>query len=62
MLPVLAGSAALTREGRILVNEMIALYDRLDDCPPPTGHLARAEAYVATTKVIWQQRNGSHRP
>ncbi|GAA1335303.1 hypothetical protein GCM10009647_077320 [Streptomyces sanglieri] len=58
VLPALAGSAALTREGRILVNEMIALYHRLDDCPPPAGHLARAEAYVATTKVIWQQRNG----
>lgn len=62
VLPVLAGSAALTREGRVLVNEMITLYHRLDDCPPPTGHLARAEAYVATAKVIWQQRNGSHRP
>ncbi|MEE1769617.1 HEXXH motif-containing putative peptide modification protein [Streptomyces sp. JV185] len=62
VLPVLAGSAALTREGRVLVNEMITLYHRLDDCPPPTGHLARAEAYVATAKVIWQQRNGSHGP
>ncbi|WP_326767793.1 HEXXH motif-containing putative peptide modification protein [Streptomyces sp. NBC_01591] len=62
VLPVLAGSAALTREGRVLVNEMITLYHHLDDCPPPTGHLARAEAYVATTKVIWQQRNGQHRP
>ncbi|MFJ8851754.1 aKG-HExxH-type peptide beta-hydroxylase [Streptomyces sp. NPDC102437] len=62
VLPVLAGSAALTREGRVLVNEMITLYHRLDDCPPPSGHLARAEAYVATAQVIWQQRNGSHRP
>ncbi|MFD8822840.1 HEXXH motif-containing putative peptide modification protein [Streptomyces sp. NPDC059605] len=62
VLPVLAGSAALTREGRVLVNEMIALYHRLDDCPPPAGHLARAEAYVATAKVIWQQRNGPRRP
>ncbi|MCX5109410.1 HEXXH motif-containing putative peptide modification protein [Streptomyces sp. NBC_00378] len=62
VLPVLAGSAELTREGRVLVNEMIALYHRLDDCPPPAGHLARAEAYVATAKVIWQQRNGPHRP
>ncbi|MET9661740.1 HEXXH motif-containing putative peptide modification protein [Streptomyces sp. NPDC006510] len=59
VLPVLAGSAALTRGGRVLVNEMIALYHRLDDSPPPSGHLARAEAYVATAKVIWQQRNGS---
>ncbi|MFF9567884.1 aKG-HExxH-type peptide beta-hydroxylase [Streptomyces sp. NPDC014685] len=62
VLPVLAGSAALTREGRVLVNEMITLYHRLDDCPPPAGHLARAEAYVATAKVIWQQRNGPRRP
>ncbi|MFF2325350.1 MULTISPECIES: aKG-HExxH-type peptide beta-hydroxylase [unclassified Streptomyces] len=61
VLPVLAGSAALTREGRVLVNEMITLYHRLDDCPPPTGHLARAQAYVATARVIWQQRNGSRR-
>ncbi|MET8272213.1 MULTISPECIES: aKG-HExxH-type peptide beta-hydroxylase [unclassified Streptomyces] len=59
VLPVLAGSGALTAEGRVLVNEMITLYDRLADCPPPTGHLARAQAYVSTARVIWQQRNGS---
>ncbi|WP_406429636.1 aKG-HExxH-type peptide beta-hydroxylase [Streptomyces sp. NBC_01589] len=61
VLPVLAGSAGLTREGRVLVNEMITLYHRMDDCPPPPGHLARARAYVSTVKVIWQQRNGSRR-
>lgn len=61
VLPVLAGSAALTPEGRVLVNEMITVYHRLEDSPPPTGHLARAEAYVSTAKVIWQQRNGSSR-
>ncbi|MEV0781563.1 HEXXH motif-containing putative peptide modification protein [Streptomyces sp. NPDC050423] len=61
VLPVLAGSAALTTEGRVLVNEMITVYHRLEDSPPPTGHLARAEAYVSTAKVIWQQRNGSPR-
>ncbi|WP_326605743.1 aKG-HExxH-type peptide beta-hydroxylase [Streptomyces sp. NBC_01800] len=61
VLPVLAGSGALTTEGRVLVNEMITLYDRLADCPPPTGHLARAQAYVSTARVIWQQRNGSRR-
>ncbi|OKJ02387.1 hypothetical protein AMK18_13380 [Streptomyces sp. CB01249] len=61
VLPVLAGSAALTPEGRTLVNEMISVYDRLDDSPPPPGHLARAQAYVSTAKVIWQQRNGSRR-
>ncbi|WP_328920303.1 HEXXH motif-containing putative peptide modification protein [Streptomyces sp. NBC_00208] len=61
VLPVLAGSGALTTEGRVLINEMITLYDRLADCPPPTGHLARAQAYVSTARVIWQQRNGSRR-
>lgn len=61
VMPVLAGSALLTAEGRVLVNEMITLYHRLEDSPPPTGHLARAEAYVSTAKVIWQQRNGSPR-
>ncbi|MEU9536099.1 HEXXH motif-containing putative peptide modification protein [Streptomyces sp. NPDC048213] len=60
-LPVLAGSAALTPAGRTLVNEMITVYHRLDDSPPPPGHLARAQAYVSTAKVIWQQRNGSRR-
>lgn len=61
VLPALAGSAALTGEGRTLVNEMISVYHRLDDSPPPPGHLARAQAYVSTAKVIWQQRNGSRR-
>lgn len=61
VMPVLAGSGSLTPEGRVLVNEMITVYHRLEDSPPPTGHLARAEAYVSTTKVIWQQRNGSPR-
>ncbi|MEE4494529.1 aKG-HExxH-type peptide beta-hydroxylase [Streptomyces sp. BE230] len=61
VLPALAGSAGLTREGRVLVNEMIALYHRMDDSPPPPGHLARAKAYVSTVRVIWQQRNGSGR-
>ncbi|MFF5335183.1 aKG-HExxH-type peptide beta-hydroxylase [Streptomyces sp. NPDC013181] len=60
-LPALAGSAALTPAGRTLVNEMISVYHRLDDNPPPSGHLARAQAYVSTAKVIWQQRNGSRR-
>ncbi|MGW2655390.1 HEXXH motif domain-containing protein [Streptomyces sp. NPDC001478] len=61
VLPALAGSARLTPEGRLLVNEMITLYHRMDDCPPPAGHLARAKAYVSTVRVIWQQRNGSRR-
>ncbi|AXG80223.1 aKG-HExxH-type peptide beta-hydroxylase [Streptomyces paludis] len=59
VLPVLAGSGALTREGRVLVNEMITVYHRLADHPPPAGHLARATAYVRTARVIWRQRNGT---
>ena len=61
VLPVLAGSGALTPEGRVVVNELITLYHRLADCPPPTGHLARARAYVSTARVIWQQRIDSGR-
>ncbi|MFB6816876.1 HEXXH motif-containing putative peptide modification protein [Streptomyces sp. NPDC056347] len=61
-LPALAGSAELTREGRILVNEMIAIYHRMGDFPPPADHLARAQAYVATTRVIWRQRHGPRGP
>ncbi|MFD5034536.1 HEXXH motif-containing putative peptide modification protein [Streptomyces sp. NPDC058405] len=59
VLPALAGSGALTPAGRVLVNEMIAMYHRLADRPPPAGHLARATAYVRTARVIWRQRNGS---
>ncbi|MET7496827.1 HEXXH motif-containing putative peptide modification protein [Streptomyces sp900116325] len=61
VLPVLAGSGALTSEGRVIVNEMITLYHRLADWPPPMGHVARARAYVSTARVIWQQRNHSER-
>ncbi|MFJ6636306.1 aKG-HExxH-type peptide beta-hydroxylase [Streptomyces sp. NPDC091376] len=61
VLPVLAGSGELTREGRTVVNEMIALYHHLADRPPPSGHLARAAAYVDTARVIWCQRNGTQR-
>ncbi|MFJ8887210.1 aKG-HExxH-type peptide beta-hydroxylase [Streptomyces sp. NPDC102402] len=59
VLPVLAGSGGLTREGRVVVNELISLYHRLAESPAPTGHQARARAYVGTARVIWQQRNGS---
>lgn len=59
VLPVLAGSGELTPEGRVLVNEMIAVYHRLADSPPPAGHLARAGAYVRTARMIWRQRNGT---
>ncbi|WP_405984826.1 aKG-HExxH-type peptide beta-hydroxylase [Streptomyces sp. NBC_00872] len=59
VLPVLAGSGALTPEGRVLVNEMIAMYHRLTDTPPPPGHLTRAMAYVRTARMIWRQRNGT---
>ncbi|MFE3324748.1 HEXXH motif domain-containing protein [Streptomyces sp. NPDC059176] len=61
VLPVLAGSGTLTGEGRTVVNEMIALFHQLDERPPPSGHLARAAAYVDTARVIWFQRNGPQR-
>jgi HEXXH motif-containing protein len=57
VLPVLAGSGALTEEGRTLVNEMITLYHRLAERGPGPGHLARAQAYVATARLIWRQKN-----
>ncbi|MER8072619.1 HEXXH motif-containing putative peptide modification protein [Streptomyces sp. NPDC094034] len=59
VLPVLAASGALTPAGRVLVNEMISMYHRLADIPPPPGHLARAVAYVRTARMIWRQRNAS---
>ncbi|MFJ2214732.1 aKG-HExxH-type peptide beta-hydroxylase [Streptomyces sp. NPDC101062] len=59
VLPVLAGSGALTREGRVLVNEMISMYHRLADSPPPPGHRARAASYVRTARMIWRQRNAT---
>ncbi|MFD7893474.1 aKG-HExxH-type peptide beta-hydroxylase [Streptomyces sp. NPDC059743] len=59
VLPALAGSGALTPEGRVLVNEMISVYHRLADTPPPPGHLTRAVAYVRTARMIWRQRNGT---
>ncbi|MEU8673433.1 HEXXH motif-containing putative peptide modification protein [Streptomyces sp. NPDC048560] len=61
VLPVLAGSGALTPEGRVIVNELITLYHRLAESRAPTGHQARARAYVRTARVIWQQRNDSNR-
>ncbi|MGW8883968.1 aKG-HExxH-type peptide beta-hydroxylase [Streptomyces sp. NPDC055749] len=61
VLPVLAGSGALTSEGRVIVNELITLYHRLAESPAPTGHQARARAYVRTARVIWQQRKDSKR-
>ncbi|OAH13518.1 HEXXH motif domain-containing protein [Streptomyces jeddahensis] len=59
VLPVLAGSDALTPEGRVVVDEMISTYRRITDCPPPPGHLARARAYVATARLLWRQRNST---
>ncbi|MFE3829184.1 aKG-HExxH-type peptide beta-hydroxylase [Streptomyces sp. NPDC059092] len=59
VLPVLAGSGALTQEGRVLVNEMISMYHRLADSPPPPGHRARAASYVRTARMIWRQRNAT---
>jgi HEXXH motif-containing protein len=59
VLPVLAGSGALTREGRLVVNEMIATYEGLAEHRPPAGYTARAVAYVRTVRMLWNQRNGA---
>jgi HEXXH motif-containing protein len=56
VLPVLAASDTLTPEGRVLVGEMTATYDRLAKEPPPPGHVARARAYVSTAYTLWLQR------
>jgi HEXXH motif-containing protein len=55
-LPTLLGSNRLTPQGRTLVKEMAAHHTRLKEKSPPDGHLARAAAYVETTRVIWRRQ------
>lgn len=55
-LPQLLGSRALTPQGRTLVNAMAAHHTRLKEHAPPDDHLARAAAYVETTRVIWRRQ------
>lgn len=56
VLPVLTTADTLTTQGRVLVGEMTATYDRLAKEPPPPGHAARARAYVSTAHTLWRQR------
>ncbi|MEV6007777.1 HEXXH motif-containing putative peptide modification protein [Streptomyces sp. NPDC051976] len=55
-LPALLGSNRLTPQGRTLVKEMAAHHTRLKENSPPDGHLARAAAYVETSRVIWRRQ------
>ncbi|MYS21979.1 HEXXH motif-containing protein, partial [Streptomyces sp. DvalAA-14] len=60
-LPQLLGSSRLTPHGLSLVRAMAAHHSRLREHVPPSGHLARAAAYVETSRVIWR-RQRAHRP
>ncbi|WP_405587419.1 aKG-HExxH-type peptide beta-hydroxylase [Streptomyces sp. NBC_01190] len=54
-LPQLLGSSRLTPHGFTLVKAMAAHHTRLREHAPPNGHLARATAYVETSRVIWRR-------
>jgi HEXXH motif-containing protein len=55
-IPQLLGSSRLTPQGRTLVTAMAAHHGRLKEHAPPDGHLARATAYVETSRVIWRRQ------
>ncbi|GAA0458660.1 aKG-HExxH-type peptide beta-hydroxylase [Streptomyces olivaceiscleroticus] len=55
-LPTLVGSRALTPAGRVLTAAMADLLTRLRERPPPEGYLARASAYVETSRTMWRRR------
>jgi HEXXH motif-containing protein len=55
-LPQLLGSPRLTPQGRTLVTAMAAHHARLTQHSPPDGHLARATAYVETSRLLWRGR------
>lgn len=55
-LPALVGSQDLTAQGRAFADGMVAAYLTLARVEPPAAHLARARAYVDTTRALWQQR------
>ncbi|WP_333744464.1 aKG-HExxH-type peptide beta-hydroxylase [Streptomyces ardesiacus] len=61
-LPALVGSPDLTVRGRRFVDEMAAAHGRMADHPAPRGHVARAQAYVASARALWNQRHGSALP
>lgn len=56
-LPTLLGSRTLTPHGRILVAEMADRLTRLRERPPPEGYLARAGAYVETSRTMWRRHH-----
>ncbi|MGW9024458.1 aKG-HExxH-type peptide beta-hydroxylase [Streptomyces sp. NPDC055722] len=58
VLPTLVASPDLTPRGRQFVDEMVAAYERMADCPAPRGHTARAAAYVSAARTLWLQRHG----
>jgi HEXXH motif-containing protein len=55
-LPQMLGSSRLTADGRTLVTAMAAQHGRLKEHAPPEGHLARATAYVETSRVMWRRQ------
>lgn len=61
-LPALVGSDALTPAGRTVAEGMVTAYTRLTHAEVPPAHLARAVAYVATTRALWLQRQGGRPP
>lgn len=62
VLPVLVGSPDLTARGRRFVDQMVTVYERMTEQPPPRGHVARARAYVEATRALWTQRHAPARP
>ncbi|MFC4032481.1 HEXXH motif domain-containing protein [Streptomyces polygonati] len=60
-LPQLLGSSRLTPRGLTLVRAMAAHHTRLREHVPPSGHLARAAAYVETSRVIWRRQRALRR-
>ena len=56
------GSDALTPAGRTVAEGMVTAYTRLTHAEVPADHLARAVAYVATTRALWLQRQGGTHP
>ncbi|MEV5698651.1 HEXXH motif-containing putative peptide modification protein [Streptomyces anthocyanicus] len=61
-LPALVGSPDLTVRGRRFVDEMAATHERMAEHPAPRGHVARAQAYVASARTLWTWRHASTLP
>ncbi|WP_030620950.1 aKG-HExxH-type peptide beta-hydroxylase [Streptomyces sclerotialus] len=56
-LPTLLGSRALTPAGRVLTGAMADRLTRLRERPPPEGYMARASAYVETSRTMWRRQH-----